>query len=257
MNIVEQVTGNNPSGNNVWLGDQFTPIVDAFLTTEINTGNLLAANVAIDDRDCTFTGGHGASIGDTVCITEGDRFFQAQIVALVTNDATLDTPFDFAFTTAANVRIGDKNLNKNGSVTPVIAKICPPPLAVWDITRLLIYLEDSTSMDTAKFAGGAALTNGVVFRHKNDIKNNIFNVKTNGEFAQRAYDISYDAKAPAGVYGFRCRRSFGGQDKNGVVIRVYGEGNDEVQLIIQDDLTGVDVVRMNIQGHLTTSQGGL
>jgi hypothetical protein len=257
MNIEPQIVGNNPSGNNVWIGDQFTPIIDAYLVIPSNSGKLLASGVSEDSRDCVFTAGHGASIGDTVCIKEGDKWYQAKILNVATNDIELDTPFDFAFTTNADVVIGDHDLSVDGSSSPVIAGVCPPSGAVWDITRLIIHMEDDTIMDSSKFAGGSALVRGVVFRHKNDIKNNIFNVKTNGELGERAYDIEYDSKAPAGVFGFRCRRSFGGQDKNGVVIRIYGDRSDEVQVIIQDDLTGINHIHFIVQGHVTTSQGGL
>lgn len=46
------------------------------------------------------------------------------------------------------------------------------------------------------------------------------------------------------------RRSFGGQDKNGVVIRVDGDLGESLELLIQDDLTGLETFRIVVQGHV-------
>ena len=49
------------------------------------------------------------------------------------------------------------------------------------------------------------------------------------------------------------RRTFGGQNKNGIVIRLKGDDNDELQAIIQDDLTDLDHFHVIAQGHVTTN----
>jgi hypothetical protein len=256
-----EISGNNPTASNTWVGDQFTEIVDFFLTENLNSGKLLANPVAIDAKQFDLTGGHGAIIGNTILICETvdglGRCYQATILNVATNTITVDSPLDENFTTDADVIIGNKNLNIDGSTATKIATISPPTGTKWDITRLVVHIEDETSMDSAKFGGLPALTNGIVLRHKNNVINNIFTVKSNGEFGERAYDIEYDPKAPAGVFGFRCRRSFGGQDKNGVVIRLDGSLGDELQVLISDDLTGLTLHRYVIQGHVTTTQGGL
>lgn len=46
------------------------------------------------------------------------------------------------------------------------------------------------------------------------------------------------------------RRSFAGQDKNGVVIRLNGDQGDEFQVIVQDNLTGLTHFRTVVQGHV-------
>lgn len=256
--IFTGLSGNNPLANNVWIGDQFTPIIDLFLTIDRETGKSLANDVAIDQSIFDLASGHGALNNDIITIKEDDRCYQARILNVATDTVTVDTPLDFAFTAAgAVVTLGVKNLNLDGSSSTLIAKISPPNSSMWDITRVVIHIEDATIMDSAKFGGMPALTNGVVLRHKNHVVNNIFNVKSNGALGERAYDIQYDPKAPAGVFGFRCRRSFGGQDKNGVVIRLDGAKSDELQLLIRDSLVDLTLFRVIAQGHLTTSQGGL
>jgi hypothetical protein len=62
-------------------------------------------------------------------------------------------------------------------------------------------------------------------------------------------DLTYSDKAPAGFYGMRVRRSFNGPDKNDVVIELEKDTSDELQLIIQDNLTGLTSFKIVAQGH--------
>jgi hypothetical protein len=65
------------------------------------------------------------------------------------------------------------------------------------------------------------------------------------------YDTAYADKRPSGSFGFKFRRTFGGQGKNGVVIRLTAIHGDSLKLIIQDDLTGLDDFYIVAQGHRT------
>ena len=195
-------------------------ILDLYMTSIVERDNLLAAAASIGDYTLTFTGGHSAAVDQVVTILEDGKHSQAEITNVATNTITLDTPIDNDFTTAAVVILGNEDLNLAGSMaSPVIAYIEPPPDAIWHITRTILNIEDQSAMDTATFGGIAALSNGVVLRTQKTTPDNIYNVKSNGEFALRAYDVEYDLKAPAGFYGFRCRRSFAGKDKQDAQIR--------------------------------------
>lgn len=231
--------------------DQVSDVIDLYMHIEVSSGNLLAVDAAIDDTDITLTGGHGVIIGQVLCIKEGLRFYQGLVLNVVVNVVSLDTPLDYDFTTAAFICVGNRELNVDGTAQK-IAHIKPLTGTKWDITRMLILIEDDVVMDTAKFGGIAALTNGIVLRVKNTDYKNIFNIKSNGEFGERAYDIGYDDRAPAGTYGFRCRRTFAGQEKNGVVIRLEGDLSGELQLLIRDDLTALAVFHMIVQGHVVS-----
>jgi len=238
---------------NVLLNDQFTEIIDLYATNTSNTGSLLSATTAIDSNEVIFTAGHGATAGDTICLNEDPYFFQAGVLGVTNNTVTLDSPLDRAFPSSSFVSIGSKSMNVDGSTTPVLFDVGPKmlPTTLWDVVRVLFIIRDDAAMDSAKFGGITALTNGVVLRKKNGTYKNIFNVKSNGDFAERAYDIEYDDRsAPQSDYFFRCRRTFGGQSKNGVTIRLVGAENDELQIIIQDDLTGLVDFRCVIQGHV-------
>jgi len=110
----------------------------------------------------------------------------------------------------------------------------------------------TAAMDDSKFGSLDALTNGVVLRKKNGEVKNIFVVSDNGGIAERCYDTDYPTKVPAEIYAFRARRTFGGQDKNGVVVRLDGSESEELQIIIQDALSGGTLTKFAVvaQGHV-------
>ena len=234
-----------------------TEIIDLYLSSLVQTLTI-QSNVAVDDLTCTVAASVGEPVVDNmICLRQGTAFFQAEILAVAANganwDLTLDTPFDYAFTAgSANGFEGLYGCNVDGSGTSQIFSINMNGLQAgekWHITRIILAITDATAMDDAKFGGITALTNGIVLRYKNTIYKNIFNIKNNSEFALRAYDLTYSDKAPAGLFGLRVRRSFGGPDKNDVVIELAKDTDDELQLIIQDDLTGLSSFKIVAQGH--------
>jgi hypothetical protein len=111
-------------------------------------------------------------------------------------------------------------------------------------------MTDDTSMDDNRFGGIAKLTRGVVLRIVDTFQKTIFNWKTNGEIAQWCFDTTYSDKAPAGFFGFRARITFGGQSKHGVVLRI--STGDVIQIVIQDDLSGLETLRVCGEGHEVT-----
>ena len=97
----------------------------------------------------------------------------------------------------------------------------------------------------AAIVGG--LTKGVVLRRKNGIYKNVGAVKTNSDFNVRA-DVTYEDKP---LYSLIIRKTM--KDDFGVVIELYSEDNDELQIVIQDNLNVAGVVEFNCiaQGHVT------
>lgn len=117
---------------------------------------------------------------------------------------------------------------------------------------MLISIVCTTEPDDSKFANLAALTNGIVVRENNATVNNIFNAKTNGQLAERMYDVEYTDKAGGGNHGVRGRRTFGGASKNGTVIRLVSGTTDAFEVIVQDDLDEAGLVSFRVvaQGHI-------
>lgn len=234
--------------------DQHTDVVDLFLSNQVQQ-MVLASNAAIDEILVTVTSGVQPTVGNIVSLKEGSAFYQAKILSSVANltdwDITLDTPLDFDFTVAAICEEGSINLAVNGSVTPVEFEISPSGLTLglsWDIVRFLGSIVDATSMDDGKFGGISALNKGVYLRIENGATKNLLNVKTNGGWRLRAFDVEYADKAAAGTYGFGFRKTYGGQSKSGVTLRITG--GDRITMVVQDDLTGLDNFNVVVQGHV-------
>lgn len=235
----------------VSLQDQHSEMIVAPLHVLINDGLLLLAATVVDTSTVSLVPGHLATSGKLLCLKEGTHFYIGVIKSMGGDVATMDTPLDHAYTTAAIVCVGDPNLNKAGTpAAPVVAHLSPSPGADWDITRLHVSLTDATVMDSEKFGGIAALTDGVVLRAANGTTKNIANVKTNNDLALVSSDYKYDDKAPAGVFRFSSNHVFGGQSHVGVTIRLIGADADELQAIIQDDLTALTGFKIVAVGHV-------
>lgn len=262
VNVADILSNAYNSGNgaiDVNIQDQTTEIIDLHLSILVQS-LAIATNTNVGDTTVTVTTAAEPTDGNTVCFKEGTAFYQGEILSHSANgadwDIVLDTPLDFAFTTAGGCSERDINLAKNGSVTPIIAFISPKDLAPgtqWDIVRFMGQIVDETAMDDGRFGGiVGGLTKGVVFRKKNNEYKNIFNAKTNGDLAAHMYDVNYidAAQGPSGNYAIRFRRTFGGQSKNGVTLRLSADTEDEFQMIIQDDLTDLVNFQIIAQGHI-------
>jgi hypothetical protein len=250
--------GDGLGGLDVFIQDQTTGTIDLKLMN-VAASFTIAVNTTIDTSTFTATGGHGISVGDTIFIAEGERYSQFIVLNVATNVITIDMPLDFAYTTAATCTRGSTNMAVIGSLgSPVVFEIGPIGTQNWDIIRIMFAIEGDAAMDSALFGCITALTNGIVLRQKNSVFYNQFNAKSNADFALRAYDISYDDRAgagPSGIFGFRCRRTFGGASKTGVTIRLIGSP-EKIQVLIQDDLAtavgGNQITKMEavVQGHI-------
>lgn len=233
--------------------DQHSDIVDVYMCTFLNAVTLASA-ATVNTRTVTLEAGHGFVVGDVLCMKNG-TWYQGRVINVATNVITVNQPFNETFPIGFVGNRTNSNMAVNGSVTPVTFTMRPPEGKKWDITRLLMVIRDDAAMDDGKFGaitGGLAV--GTMFRVKKSATqyNNLFNARTNGEFAIRAYDVQYtDATlGPSGQYGLRVRRSFNGYDKNGVVIRLKGDGVEEFQIVVQDDLTSLAYFQAVIQGHV-------
>lgn len=246
-------------GLDVNIQDQTTEIIDLHLSQLVQEIDIVT-NTSIGDSTITISSAAEPTDGNNICLKEGTAFYQGHIISHVANasnwDVTLDTPLDFAFTTEGGCSERIENLAVDGSITPQSFFVSPKGLASgtkWDITRILGVIVDAEAMDDSKFGGiTGGLTKGVVFRKKDGVYKNIFAVRTNGDLAAHMYDVTYtDAtRGPAGNESLRFRRTFGGQDKAGVVIRLDADSNDEFECIIQDDLTELVDFQIIAQGHV-------
>ena len=235
--------------------DQTTDSIDIKINFVLDDTIKLAVAGIVDSYDITLDTGHGVVAGDKLAILEQNgapQIYYGKVLSMAGDVATMDTSIPYAFDpVAATVLKYDDDLSVDGSVTPqtaFIANFFHDPV---DITRFILHITSSTSMDDGRFGGLPELLRGVVLRKlrlTEDYKN-YWNIKNNGEFGELAYDKTYDAKAPAGVYGVTVRATYGGQSKHGVVIRL--EPGEQIQILIQDDLTDLVSFTTMVQGHVT------
>ena len=230
--------------------DQTSEIIDVYMT-QIIKSTTLSENSTIDTYEVKLTAGHGAVAGNMIVLKEGTHFYQAIILNVATDTITMDRPLDFAFTTASHVDISTNKLNVNGSVTRQIFRVTPSFTTIkFDVTRIIFSIEDNAPMDTSTFGGLTKLTRGIVIRKKDGVYKNIFNAKSNDDLAHHCDIVEYVAKAPSGEYGLLAKRKFAGQNENGVVMRLDSATNDQIELIVQDDLTGLLGFNIIVQGHV-------
>lgn len=245
--------------------DQHTEIVDLILHNQIDTLTL-NQTYSIDDRSVYINTSTTPDNTMIVCFKDGEAFYQASILSVSSIGGDiylieLDTPLDYAFTSATYGELATTNMAIDGSSTPVTFKVSPIGLnddVAWDITRIIFVMSGegigptNDHPDDSDFGVTSVLTNGIVLRSVNGITKNIFNIKRNGEFRLRVYDVTYTEKSKAGLYSVGVRRSFAGQDKNGVTVRLNAITNDTIEIIIQDDLTEMFGMKAVIQGHMVT-----
>lgn len=235
--------------------DQVTEPIDAFFSQSISAFSLASpttpSTVSSLNYDFTASGGHGIVPGDEIFLFDvpGDKAFYAIVLAVVVNTITVDRPIDGIYPAPGFNQIVTTEQAVNGSATEQIFAIQVGSSPV-DITRVIISIEDDSAMDTSTFGGIAALTRGFVFRIVNSFQKTVFNFKTNGDIAQMCYDLAYASRAPAGSFGLTARITFAGPSKHGVAIRI--SGSDQVQWVVQDDLTGLSSLKVALQGHKIT-----
>ena len=252
-----EAVGVNNGGLDVNLQDQSTRAISTIMCQNAGGPYFLAASSVPDTYELTLVNATGLSIGDRIGLFQNSAHpasYFGNILGIAGNVITMDTPLDIVFDIVDNSPIMFHlhcDMNVDGSITPEVFSVVNGADSAVDYTRIIIHILGSSSMDDGKFGNLTALLRGCVFRKKNagGDYTNYFNVKTNGEIGELAYDKMYDDKAPAGVYGFSSRLTFGGQSKVGVVLRL--STNEELQLVVQDDLTGLVRFSITAEGHYT------
>lgn len=233
--------------------DQKTRSLDLFFG-RLDDLTTLSAQADPEDKTLTLTSTTGFVAGTTVGVFSADDpnvfYLAKQIGAPAGSVITMDTPVDRELQITSAVAGTTVNMAVDGSSTTQIFQIGPVGVGsnqVIDITRILGHILDSTAMDDGKFGGISALTNGVVLRKNDGVITNIWNVKTNADLALICYNFNYSDKAPGGQYGANFRNTYAGQGAHGVVLELLP--TEYLEILIQDDLTGLDEFTMMAQGH--------
>ncbi len=248
-----ETSGRGNSALKIFMQDQTSFPLSVPLLQERNAATL-AIDAVLGSRDVTLVVGHNAIVGDILEIAQiaTGTFLQSEITNVNVNVITLDQPVNFPYLTTDAVVVSSREMGVNGAITPQVFSILPLPTQKGDMVRVTFEIQDDSDMDFTTFGGSAKLLNGCVLRIKNGdgTFRNIFNFKGNGDIINQCFDHSFLLPKQGGsIRGFTARLTWGGQSKHGVVIRLDGSLSEELQVVIQDDLSGLTRFRMIAQGH--------
>ena len=202
----------------------------------------------------TVVSGVGFTNGDPIQI-ESATIIEPTFPTIISGGGTttlvLDRPIDNNFAIGDSVEQVETNLAVDGSITPVAFMVLADIDQVWHIVRFLLAMTHSTAADDGKFGDIAALTNGCVLRGYNGAagRYRTFTLwKSNFDIKMDMFDVTYTDKAGAGDFGTNARGSI--KDGTGAVPKISDPGGDFLELLIQDDLTGLIKLNLKAQGHI-------
>lgn len=216
----------------------------------------LAVTAVINTYTVTVTSAVGLVIGQHFRIVDdiNDKFYFGEIISILGVVITMDTQLDFAYEAGSEVTFSNKNMNVDGSVTPVIFKARTGNLSIpsfVNITRIIFTCLTDGPVNLLLFGDLPKLTRGISMRIvRPTTQTNIFNLKNNEEIVNIAFDFTvFQGINPAqGVDGFTSRLTFGGESKMGTVIKMAQD--DNLEFIIQDDLTGLIRFIATFEGNI-------
>jgi len=194
----------------------------------------------------------GFNVGDYLHIENGDvEPTQSQIISILGNALTLDRKIDLAHPIGTNVDSSILNIaSLSGSlVSPVIYWVQPTINETWHLERILFSMVHGSGGDLGLFGDLNVLTNGVIIRVKNNGTYRTFtNWKSNADMKNDVFDVDFDTRSGGGgSYGTSGRGTF---MKMGSIVKLDGNTNDRLEILIQDDITDLDLFILKAQGHI-------
>ena len=248
----------DPSGNvQSVLQDQTTPPIDLYFVQANGAPTVSTADTAVNGTSIEVASTANILPGDYLGVFSGNpataRFFFAEVLSVVSLVVNLDTPFDFIYEAGSFVQSLNRDMDVDGSTTPEIFDVrasSATNILTVDVTRIMVSMVCDSLADLSTFGDLTALTKGIVLRKVDGDYRNIWNVKTNNDFSNLAFDLKiYAAANPVqGIDGLSCRYSFSGQEKHGVALRL--EPGERLEIINPENLTGLTSFRVIAQGHV-------
>lgn len=231
----------------VVVSDQHSEPINLYFCDH-SASTTLAADADIGDDQISVTSAAGAILYGAFGVYENGHVWQTLTSAIDGTTITTASRSDYNFSAGATVYFGNWDMSVDGSTTPVVYYIGPPPGVKWDIYELIISMEDNTAMYESTFAGIAALTKPLTARVVDGFSKQLFVINNNGGFREQGFIVDYPAKVPAGTYAFGAYKNF--PQTLGVSIRLDGDAGDRIEIPVRDNLTGITKVAMTVQGHV-------
>lgn len=237
--------------------DQYTPTI-IMRFNQVANQTILSSTATKDGYILNVADATGISAGKYIIVFSplANRVYFGYCVSIVDKAVTMDSKIDFAYPSGSFVDIGITNFNVNGASTPQTFGLrgegSPTGVpATIDINKIKISCICSSAVDLSKFGNIAALTRGLLVRHRQlDGTYNVLNVKSNFEIGN-VFDnyTPYAALNPAqGVDGFVATLTFNGQNNMSVVKRL--QTGEDIEIIIQDNISAITKISAVAEGHV-------
>lgn len=222
-----------------------------YFILDTGVASTLSSPALVGDKTINLVSATGFVVGGVVDLYSGTKNIHMRrfITAIVANAVTLDAAIDVDLAAGSLVELTSYNMAVNGSVTPVIFSMRPTGIEAVDLTQLILLMLSTTAMDDGKFGGITALTNGVHLRKaiNNGASYETLAIwKANKDIAEDVYNLNYSSKAPSGQYGVSAKWMI---SDSGAVINLTATAGEWLEMVIQDDLTGLIDFQVKIQGN--------
>lgn len=141
---------------------------------------------------------------------------------------------------------GTENMNVDGSSTSVLFKIAPPAGEIWQVTRLILYVEDGGTFDSGFWGNNITLSTGLdVEVQSESFTGDIAEaIKTSGEMTALCFDITHQNFGQGNEF-CAWRWTF---SKAGGNIRLIGDDGDYIGIEVNDDIDGLVKQYATFQG---------
>jgi len=224
----------------------------SFFLTMVESTPELESNITINDMIINVNNTINCNAFDAINIYDDESYFQSLILSVTSNTITINSQADRNFSVSNTIiECAEWDLStSDGSITPELFGIRPPMNRSWHVISTIFNCLDNVVMDSGKFCGGSALTNGISGRVSDGYIKDLFLIYNNNGFKLRGFDLDYIDKAPAGVYGLNAELIF--KEKYGAVVELNGDTNDTWQAVNRDDLTSQNEIAITINGHYTS-----
>ena len=220
----------------------------------LHTGVTSTIAVAVDAGDVSaqVTSDAAFNVNDVVQINNGQIETTFPIITAKPGGNVLqfDRPLDFSYAVDDVVEVVHTNLKTTiGTLAaPIIHRVQPEPGKIWFINRILLTMTHPAAAADNLFGSLAALTNGVVVRANiNGQFGSFTNWKSNSDIILDMFDVVYSDKAGPSLFGTSGRGSF---SRVGVLVRLDGDVGDFMDVLVQDDITGLSSFFINGQGYV-------
>lgn len=234
--------------------DIFTHPFSQYFNRPTGVQTTLSADLSSGSTAISIASATGFVVGQNISIknTHEETTFP-RITAITGTLIALDRPIDMPFTTGDLVAVVNTNMAQSGGTleAPLSYKIIPRPNQSWDLKTLILSMTHNSAGSMDLFGNLAPLTNGVVIRAYSGRSGGFFtftNWKANQDIKDDIYQVTFDERAPSTSYGTSGKGELEGN--TGAIPRINGADGDYMEILIQDNLSGLISFRIKAQGRI-------